>query len=91
MSHGDFIWYSELKFKPIFLDKRELYIQLHRSDTNDCQFVCTNHYIGTLKYRFWCSSITRSTFCPRNNINRIAIFQSWFFIYPVQDFYQFIQ
>ena len=86
---GDFVWHSQLNSKPSFLDKRDLYINLHRLDASTANFVVkypNRIKIGTLLHRFWCSDIIHEYRRPEIATNLLL---SWFQQYPIQDFYRF--
>jgi len=96
----EFVWVSELTRKTIFLDKRDMYINLHRLDSVASIQSCfvsvklapyTCNFIGTLRFRFWCSRYRPNVRCPSTSTERMLMYEARFNRYPVQDFCVFVE
>jgi len=93
----DFVWHSDIEeSKPIFLDKRDTYINLHQLDSmsrSDIIFVykagTVANPIGTLLFRYYKSNYAYNIHRSFYNIKRLH--ELWFNTIPLQDFYYFIE
>jgi len=90
----DFVWYFDIRtLKSSFLNKQLLYINLARMDTTrkHCKVIIYSDngplkYIGTLLFRYYSSFVVHQL--PDVNCFDYC---DWLDIYPIQDFYKYIE